>query len=53
MELRTWIERAPDKYRALAWLNMSIWRAFKDQEIQIPFPQMDLHVKALPQTDRA
>ena len=48
MELRTWIRSATDKLAALSWVNLAIWKAFKENTIQIPFPQMDLHVKDLP-----
>ena len=48
VELRTWIGRATDKYQAIAWINMQIWKKFKEAGVQIPFPQMDLHVKELP-----
>ena len=29
-------------------LNLAIWRLFKQAGITIPFPQRDVHVKALP-----
>jgi small-conductance mechanosensitive channel len=41
----TWIEEATNKLAATAWNNLEIWRAFKSEGIQIPFPQVDLHVK--------
>ena len=48
MELRTWIKKAPDKLAAESWINFAVWKALRDAEIQIPFPQMDLYVKQLP-----
>ncbi len=45
VELRTWIAAAPDKMKARSWANLEIWRAFKKSGIEIPFPQLDLHVK--------
>ncbi|HUX12631.1 MAG TPA: mechanosensitive ion channel domain-containing protein [Spirochaetia bacterium] len=48
VELRTWIKAAQDKLKARSWANLEIWRAFKDNGIQIPFPQIDLHVKDEP-----
>jgi potassium efflux system protein len=43
--LWTWIGEATNKLAAVAWNNLEIWRAFKSEDIVIPFPQVDLHVK--------
>ena len=43
--LWTWIGEATNKLAAVAWNNLEIWRAFKSENIVIPFPQVDLHVK--------
>ena len=51
VELRTWIGRAIEKYQAIAWINMEIWKKLKEAGIQIPFPQVDLHVKDMPVAD--
>jgi small-conductance mechanosensitive channel len=32
---------------------LAIWRAFKQKGVEIPFPQMDLHVKQLPEDPSA
>jgi potassium efflux system protein len=48
VELRTWIRDAHDKLDALSWTNLAIWKAFRDNGISIPFPQVDLHVKPEP-----
>jgi potassium efflux system protein len=48
MELRTWIKRATTKYQALAWINFQIWRRFKEEGIQIPYPQRDVYLKEVP-----
>jgi len=45
VELRTWIKNAQEKMRAHSWGNHEIWRAFKDNDIEIPFPQVDVHMK--------
>ncbi|UCF96443.1 MAG: mechanosensitive ion channel [Spirochaetaceae bacterium] len=45
MVLWTWIDEATNKLAAGAWNNLEIWRAFKQDGIVIPFPQVDLHVK--------
>ena len=41
----TWIKDVSDKYDAHHWTNMEIWRVFKAKGIEIPFTQMDLHIK--------
>jgi len=41
----TWIKDVSDKYDAHHWTNMEIWRVFKAKGIEIPFAQMDLHIK--------
>jgi small-conductance mechanosensitive channel len=41
----TWIRDARDRIPAFSWTNLEIWRAFRANGIEIPFPQMDLHVK--------
>ncbi|MBN2352398.1 MAG: mechanosensitive ion channel [Spirochaetales bacterium] len=48
VELRTWIRDAHNKLDAMAWTNLAIWKAFRDNGIVIPFPQVDLHVKPEP-----
>lgn len=48
VRLCTWIRDATDRIDAFSWTNLEIWRAFRDNGIEIPFPQMDLHVKAVP-----
>ena len=45
MKLLTSIGDVSDKYQAQSWTNLEIWRRFKTQGIEIPFPQVDLHVK--------
>lgn len=41
-----WIYNVDDKYQASSDLHMIIWEAFKTHNIEIPFPQMDIHIKA-------
>ncbi len=48
VRLCTWIRDASERIPALSWTNLEIWRAFRDNGIEIPFPQMDLHVKQVP-----
>lgn len=44
LPIRTSVER----HRARSQVVLDIWRAFRDAGVEIPFPQMDLHVKQLP-----
>lgn len=47
-ELRVWTEE-PIRYQRLhSRLNFAIEAAFRERDIQIPFPQRDLHVKSAP-----
>lgn len=46
--LSTWIRDTVDKYFAISWNNLEIWRAFKRNGIEIPFPQRDLYLKSVP-----
>lgn len=48
VSLRTWISAAELKQAAHSWCNLEIWRSFRDAAVEIPFPQMDLHVKEQP-----
>ncbi len=41
----TWIKDVSDKYNAHHWTNMEIWRTFREKGIEIPFSQLDLHIK--------
>lgn len=43
--LFTWINDVHDKFAAHHWINMEIWKAFRREGIEIPFPQLDLHLK--------
>jgi small-conductance mechanosensitive channel len=42
------IRDAVERHQARSAIIMDIWRAFKRAGIEIPFPQRDVHVKALP-----
>lgn len=52
-ELRFWIE---DPEEGLANIRsdvyMRIWRLFKENEVEIPFPQRDLHLRSSKQLDQ-
>lgn len=47
-ELLCWIARPADRGLVTHELNCEIYRQFAAADIQIPFPQRDLHIKELP-----
>jgi small-conductance mechanosensitive channel len=47
-QLLCWIERPIDRGRINHDLNCSVYKAFAAGDIEIPFPQRDLHVRAMP-----
>jgi len=47
-QLLCWIERPVDRGRVNHELNCSVYKAFADNDIDIPFPQRDLHVRTMP-----
>ncbi|MDA3812608.1 MAG: mechanosensitive ion channel [Spirochaetaceae bacterium] len=51
MKLLCWINDISNKQDFMAWVNLELWRAFKNENIEIPFPQMDLHIKRTPKLD--
>lgn len=48
LRLCTWIGNAQERIVAMTWTNMEIWRAFRHHGIEIPYPQMDVHLKPMP-----
>lgn len=44
-----WVEHFDDWYATETDLRMMIWRAFEKHNIEIPFPQRDLHVRSVPE----
>ena len=44
--LLTWIRDVSHKQAALSWNNLEIWRQFRDEGVEIPFPQRDLHLRS-------
>jgi potassium-dependent mechanosensitive channel len=46
VRLCTWIRDTNERVEAYSWTNLEIWRAFRDNGIEIPYPQMDLHVRS-------
>lgn len=39
-----WIKNSSKKYAAKSWINLEIWRRFKDRGVEIPYPKLDLKV---------
>ncbi len=46
VRLCTWITDARERIPATSWTNLEIWRAFRDNGIEIPYPQLDLHFRS-------
>ncbi|GAB4217795.1 MAG: hypothetical protein OHK0012_23700 [Synechococcales cyanobacterium] len=44
-ELLVWIDNPPDQFRLRSDLNYAIMAEFKRRNIEIPFPQRDLHIR--------
>jgi small-conductance mechanosensitive channel len=47
-ELLCWINQPVDRGRTLHELNCAVYKAFQAAQIEIPFPQRDLHVRSMP-----
>jgi len=47
-ELRCFIQDIDERLQVISDLNFAIDAAFRDNDIQIPFPQRDVHVRDLP-----
>ena len=47
-ELLCWARRPEDRGRLIHELNRQIYKAFDAADIQIPFPQRDIHLNAHP-----
>ena len=48
-ELLGWIADPGDRGRVKHELNCSVYKAFNERNIEIPFPQRDLHVRTMPE----
>ena len=46
-ELSIWLDNPIIQKRVTSELNQAIWQAFAEQNIEIPFPQRDLHIRHL------
>ena len=47
-ELRVFLHNVDSRLGVISDINFAIDKAFKEEGIEIPFPQRDLHVKSLP-----
>ncbi|MEN3160053.1 mechanosensitive ion channel domain-containing protein [Alkalimonas sp. NCh-2] len=49
LQLRAWISDPENGTGGVkSEVNLAIWRAFKEHNITIPYPQRDLHIKSMP-----
>lgn len=51
-ELRVFLRSVESRLSVISEINFAIDKVFRDEGIEIPFPQRDLHVKSLPETVR-
>jgi MscS family membrane protein len=49
-ELLCWISQPVDRGRLIHEINCAIYKSFATENISIPFPQRDLHVRSMPPT---
>lgn len=40
----SWIKDSSTKYDALSYINLEIWRVFKEHGVEIPYPKMDVNL---------
>ena len=52
-ELRIWIKQIRRRFDATSDLHFAIDKAFRENDITIPFPQRDLHVKYWPGDEKS
>jgi len=48
-ELRVFLSNVGSRLSVVSEINFAIDKAFREEDIEIPFPQRDLHVKSLPE----
>lgn len=53
MKLFVWVRDVKQRYQVLNRLNQAIVRKFAENDIEIPFPQRDLHVRSGLNTDKS
>jgi len=45
-DLRVFLKNISDRYKVETELRMAIWDKLKEEGIEIPFPQRDLHIRS-------
>ena len=50
-ELMGWIARPADRGRVQHELNCAVYKSFMAENIEIPYPQRDVHVRTMPPDD--
>lgn len=48
IELLTWVDRPVERGRMSHRLHLSVYKRFQEEGIEIPYPQQDLYVRAMP-----
>ncbi|MFP4464643.1 MAG: DUF3772 domain-containing protein [Alphaproteobacteria bacterium] len=51
-ELRVFIRNVTDRFRIATQLRLDIWQRLKEEGIEIPFPQRDIHIRSAEGLDR-
>jgi small-conductance mechanosensitive channel len=49
-ELRVYVKNIDKRLSVISDLNFAIDKAFRDNNIEIPFPQRDLHIRSMPES---
>ena len=50
LELLCWIKRPQERGVVIHRLILEVIKRFREENIEIPFPQSDVHVKDMPQS---
>ena len=51
-ELRVWVGDFETRFRVRSELNQTIDRTFRENDVEIPFPQRDLHLRTVDEPAR-